>query len=258
MSADDDRPPFSKSPGGPDRDEGILERLRTADDGPLLFIREALVSALAVLAVGLLLFAISGVWPPMVAVESGSMEPHMHRGDLVFITGPERYAPDAAVSGTSVVTAETGAEVGYRTFGDAGSVIVYDNPGVGGPPIIHRSMLWVEAGENWYDRANPDYMSASNCEQLAHCPAPYDGFITKGDNNPRYDQVSGISEPVRAEWVQGVARVRIPFLGWVRLTLASTMSSATPMNPVPVPLEHVPSPAEPAGSNHVAAPSLAA
>ncbi|WP_225317753.1 MULTISPECIES: S26 family signal peptidase [Haloferax] len=248
----------------------MLKRLRTAEDGPLLFIREALISAFAVLAVGLFLFAVSGVWPPMVAVESGSMEPHMHKGDLVFITGPERYAPDAAVEGTSVVTAEVGADVGYRTFGGDGSVIVYDNPGVGGPPIIHRSMLWVEEGENWYDRANPDHMSASNCQQLTHCPAPYDGFITKGDNNARYDQVSGISEPVRPEWVQGVARIRIPFLGWVRLTLASTMSTATPVTPVtveqvpasvvqaPVPVEQALSASMANDPVHVAQSSLAA
>ncbi|WP_367996420.1 S26 family signal peptidase [Haloferax volcanii] len=218
----------------------MLTRLRTAEEGPLLFVRELLTSALAVLAVGLLLFALSGVWPPMVAVESGSMEPHMHKGDLVFITGPERYAPDSAVEGTAVVTAETGAEVDYRKFGDPGSVIVYDDPGSAGPPIIHRAMFWVDDGENWYDRANPEYMSADNCRELANCPAEYSGFITKGDNNPRYDQVSGIADPVRPEWVQGVARIRIPLLGWVRLTLANSMATTTPVAPAPVEFVDVP------------------
>ncbi|ELK49404.1 signal peptidase I [Haloferax sp. BAB-2207] len=218
----------------------MLTRLRTAEEGPLLFVRELLTSALAVLAVGLLLFALSGVWPPMVAVESGSMEPHMHKGDLVFITGPERYAPDSAVEGTAVVTAETGAEVDYRKFGGPGSVIVYDDPGSAGPPIIHRAMFWVDDGENWYDRANPEYMSADNCRELANCPAEYSGFITKGDNNPRYDQVSGIADPVRPEWVQGVARIRIPLLGWVRLTLANSMATTTPVAPAPVEFVDVP------------------
>ncbi|ELZ95281.1 signal sequence peptidase [Haloferax mucosum ATCC BAA-1512] len=219
MSADDGRPPSNDLFDGLDFDEG-----------PLLFIREVLTSVLTVLAVGLILFAISGVWPPMVAVESGSMEPHMHKGDLVFISGPDRYVPDAAVDGTAVVTAETGAEVGYRSFGGDGSVVVYHDPGAAGPPIIHRAMFHVEKGENWYDKANSDYISAENCEQLAHCPAPYDAFITKGDNNPRYDQVSSISDPVRPEWIQGIARIRIPFLGWVRLTLANTLT-VSPVTP---------------------------
>ncbi|WP_199522714.1 MULTISPECIES: S26 family signal peptidase [unclassified Haloferax] len=234
MSDDDGRPPSPEPRRGPASDEGVLTRLRTAEEGPLLFVREVLTSALAVLAVGLFLFAVSGVWPPMVAVESGSMEPHMHKGDLVFITGPDRYAPDASVEGTAVVTAETGAEVDYRKFGGPGSVIVYDDPGSAGPPIIHRAMFWVDEGENWYDRANPEYMSADNCRELANCPAEYAGFITKGDNNPRYDQVSGIADPVRPEWVQGVARVRIPLLGWVRLTLANSMATTTPVAPVSI------------------------
>jgi signal peptidase len=202
-------------------DENVLRRFWHAEDGPLMVVREVLTSVLAVLAVGFLLFAISGVWPPMVAVESGSMEPHMSRGDLVFITEPGRYAPDAAVGDTGVVTHETGVETGYRTFGDHGSVIIYDRPDQFGPPVIHRARLHVEAGENWYDRANPEYMDASNCEQLQHCPAPYDGFITKGDANPQYDQVSGIATPVEEDDINGVARVRVPYLGYVRLGFAT-------------------------------------
>jgi signal peptidase len=80
-----------------------------------MWIREMLSSVAIVLAIGLLLFGVSGVWPPMVAVESGSMEPHMHRGDLVFITEPGRYMPDATYGSTGVVTAETGTEINYRT-----------------------------------------------------------------------------------------------------------------------------------------------
>ena len=214
-----DRPPASQAAESPD--QNALQRFWHADDGPLMLVREVLTSVLAVVAVGFLLFAISGVWPPMVAVESGSMEPHMSRGDLVFITEPGRYAPDAAVGDTGVVTYETGVETGYRTFGDHGSVIVYDRPDRFGPPVIHRARLHVTEGENWYDRASPEYMDASNCEQLQYCPAPYDGFITKGDANPQYDQVSGIAAPVEERDIAGVARVRVPYLGYVRLGFAT-------------------------------------
>jgi signal peptidase len=64
-------------------------------------------------------------------------------------------------------------------------------------------------------------MDASNCEQLQYCPAPYDGFITKGDANPQYDQVSGIAAPVEERDIAGVARVRVPYLGYVRLGFAT-------------------------------------
>ncbi|WP_155120657.1 S26 family signal peptidase [Haloprofundus marisrubri] len=191
-----------------------------------MFVREVLSSAAIVLAIGLLLFGVAGVWPPMVAVESGSMEPHMERGDLIFITEPGRFAPDAG-DDSGVVTYAEGQEADYRSLGSYGSVVVYDNPNSAGPPIIHRAMFRVEAGENWYEKANPDYMSADNCEELEFCPAPYDAYITKGDNNPTYDQTSTISAPVREQWVTGVARVRIPYLGWIRLAFASTAPDPT-------------------------------
>jgi signal peptidase len=222
-------PPGSGEPARPDplprreEDESFGHRLWTAETGPLFFLREIATSAGAVLFVGLLLFGISGVWPPMVAVESGSMEPHMHKGDLVFITEPGRYTPDAAHGTTGVVTAATGQEIDYRTFGGPGSVVVYDEPGQGGPPIIHRAEFYVEDGENWFDRADPEFVSADSCRELLNCPAPHAGFITKGDANGRYDQASGIAAPVRPAWVTGIARVRIPYLGWVRLGLADAV-----------------------------------
>ncbi|MFB6255786.1 MAG: hypothetical protein ABEH58_03505, partial [Haloplanus sp.] len=101
----------------------------------LLVVRETALSVGTVVIIGIFLFAISGVWPPMVAVESGSMEPHMHKGDLVFITDSGRFAPDAAHGDTGVVPKDVARDVGYRKFGAYGSVIVYDNPRDAGPPV---------------------------------------------------------------------------------------------------------------------------
>jgi signal peptidase len=216
-----------------DREESLARRFLTARDGPLMYVRETLFSVVLVGTVGLVLFGVSGVWPPMVAVESGSMKPHMQKGDLVFVTEPGRYLGDDATFGDAgVVTHERGEAVGYRSFGDYGSVVVYDNPSRSGPPIIHRVRFHVEAGENWYDRANPAYVTADDCAELAHCPAEHAGFITKGDNNELYDQEMGLSGPVKAEWMTGTARVRVPLLGWIRLYLTGTASPlAAPVEP---------------------------
>lgn len=219
MSEGDRRPPSEDSSEtyGVDSGDSLVTRFRTAQTGPLMFIREMLTSVVTVAAIGLLLFGLSGVWPPMVAVESGSMEPHMEKGDLIFITEPGRFAPEKTHQKTGVVTYRMGQKTDYRSFGSYGSVIIYDRPNDFGPPIIHRARFWVSEGENWYSEANPDYVNADNCEELRYCPAPHAGFITKGDNNAEYDQANGISEPVRPQWVQGIARIRIPYLGWVRL-----------------------------------------
>jgi len=231
-----DRPapePGTDAGTGRGDDDGLVRTFRTARTGPLMWVREVATSALIVLAIGLVLFAISGVWPPMVAVSSGSMDPNMEEGDLVFVTEPGRFAPDAAENGLGVVTAERGAETGYRSFGGYGSVIVFREPGSGGLPVIHRAAFHVEEGENWYDRADPSVVRAEECgatprEALPNCPAPHDGFITKGDDNPTYDQELGIAPPVRAGWITGVARLRVPYLGWVRLAFSGASGRLPP------------------------------
>ncbi len=193
-------------------------------DGPMDVVREVLSSVGIVVVVGLLLFGASGVWPPLVAVESGSMEPHMFKGDLVFVAEAGRYAPDTAVAG--VVTYQRGEETGYRSFGSFGNVVVFRPDGRSGTPVIHRARLYVEEGENWVQRANPAFLGDSQtCAEVVTCPAPHDGFITRGDNNPRYDQVgrsrsATLSTVVKPEWVRGNAKFRVPLLGCIRLELS--------------------------------------
>ena len=212
-----DRTGTDRTPGSGGDERGVLYRFRHDMEGPFMWVREVLTSFAIVLLIGLVLFAVSGAWPPMVAVESGSMEPNMEVGDLVFVTEPGRFAPDAATNEVGVVTHEVGREVDYRTFNDHGSVIIYRPPGRQSSPIIHRAMFHVEEGENWYERADDRFHNAESCDDLRHCPAPRDGFITLGDNNRQYDQANGLAEPVAADWVTGVARARVPYLGYVRL-----------------------------------------
>ena len=136
--------------------------------------------------------AITGTWPFMVAVESGSMVPNMYKGDVVLLVSPDR---------AKIVTWEEGKKTGYKSFGNYGDVIVYYPNGVKGrTPIIHRAMYWVEKGEKM-----------PNGE-----PAPNSGYITKGDHNNVYDQPY-LSNPVKKEWIVGVAKFRIPFIGYFRL-----------------------------------------
>ena len=225
-----------------DRPDGVVGWVRwfwTADTGSLVYLRDVLTSVLIVGAIGALLFAASGVWPPMVAVESGSMEPNMERGDLVFIADNDRFVPDGAIEEdgrtTGIVPADVAEQRSRTKFGGHGDVVVFmPNGNTGQTPIIHRAMFWVETGENWHDRANTEAIGgAADCEELNHCPAPHAGFITKGDNeltNANYDQVSRLSAPVRPEWVVGTAELRVPYLGHVRLLFSGV--TATPLDGV--------------------------
>lgn len=170
-----------------------------------------------VLIIGGLLFFFTGIWPPMVSVESGSMEPHMERGDLIVVMETERYSP-AYSSDIGVVTAQTGTQEEYSKFGSAGDVIVYTpNGSETRTPVIHRAMFQVNESEDWTEKANSRYLPSDSCTQVPNCPAPTDGFITKGDANPYYDQAVEISDPVKNEWITAKAEFKIPYLGYVRL-----------------------------------------
>ena len=222
---------------------GWLKWFWTTDEGAVLYVRDVVTSVGAVLVVGLLLFAISGIWPPMVAIESQSMEPNMERGDLVFVVNEDRFVPDEAPThdgeSTGVIPADRAEEIGHKEFNRHGDVIIYVPDGNGrGTPIIHRAMLWVEDGENWYDRADSDAIgNEDNCQQLPNCPAPNAGFITLGDHNPNYDQVSRLPDcrdfcnPVKPEWVVGTAEVKVPYLGQIRLLFSRISPAAVVERP---------------------------
>ncbi|WP_049899103.1 S26 family signal peptidase [Natrinema sp. J7-1] len=227
-------------------DDGLLRWFLNTDDETVMVTRDILSSVAIVAVVGLLLFGVSGIWPPLVAVESGSMEPNMYRGDLIFVADEGRFAGDAAAAGTGVVTLENGQESGYDKFGNPGDVIVYQpNGDPSEVPVIHRARFWVEEGEHWVDtKASEDIVGDATCAEVTTCPAEHAGFVTKGDHNDGYDQYgNGISDIVKPEWVTGKAMFRIPWLGHVRLTFdkllggtaAPTSPSSTLQGPRPAP-----------------------
>lgn len=161
----------------------------------------ALITVAVIVAVGI---AITGTWPFMVAIESGSMEPHMHRGDVVILFSPDRVG---------LITWEEGKKLNYISFGDYGDVIVY-KPNGHGKPIIHRVIAYVHKG----DRIPIKYRGKiipSNFRAIS------DGYITQGDANEIPDQLAIINGekilPVKREWIIGVAKFRIPLIGYVRL-----------------------------------------
>ena len=164
-----------------------------------------LVSVAKILIVFMILSQIIfGTWAPMRAIESGSMEPHMKIGDIVFIKD---------ISRTNVVTQEEGTTSGYKTFGDYGDVVLYRKYGrTDVTPIIHRAMYYVEAGEPMWE-GGPI--------------AQHAGHITKGDHNKVIDQYNLCTVPIREEWVIGVARYRIPYAGYVRLAFSKVIEILT-------------------------------
>lgn len=168
-------------------------------------IRDIAVIVAIVAVIGIVLFAVSGTWPALVAVESGSMEPNIPTYALAFVTEESRYGGWQ----TQEEALLSGADPMFNGYGD---VIVYQPNGITGvTPIIHRALTKVTAEE-----AAADWGFTGD--------AAHAGTITKGDNNQLPDQAAyfekyGRMEPVKDEWIVGKALFAIPLIGWVPLNI---------------------------------------
>ena len=202
----------------------------------------------SVALVFLLTFAYSGNWPPMVVIESGSMEhddnplypepgyAHLgviDTGDLVIVKASDK---------SDIVTYLEGKKTGYKKYGDYGDVMVYYKNGIrekdGQPvtPVIHRAMAWVEV----VDKENKTYyipeidtyfngkieLSEIGLGGGAHIKdLENSGYITKGDSTgnrhpdqmTHFDITGNIVQPVDPDWVVGVARGELPWFGLIKL-----------------------------------------
>ncbi|MFP4633058.1 MAG: hypothetical protein ACOCT0_02680 [Halobacteriota archaeon] len=187
--------------------DGLMEEIRELREDPtVVFLFDVTVSIMIVVGIGLVLYGVSGIWPPMVAIESGSMEPNINTGDLVFVVSTSNFVPDDVDSRHGVVTHEVGSSEGYEKFGDYGDTIVFRPDGSDQrTPIIHRAMYYVEEGDTWEDTEGEEHT------------AERDGFVTRGDANSEFDQQQGLSGVVDPDWVQGKAMYRIPKVGSIRL-----------------------------------------
>ncbi|MEM3085616.1 MAG: hypothetical protein QXT68_00540 [Halobacteria archaeon] len=167
----------------------------------------------------------SGGEGPGPALSPATSPPTSSPGSPPFPAGAPRPPPSPpdhrafALAPGCVAERPDGAGCGARGEPLAGDVIVfYPNGNAACTPIIHRARAWIPDNASYGGRA-----------------FARGGFITKGDNNGpaagddpsrAADQVARggsaacrNTEPVQPEWMVGVAKFRVPWLGYVRLLL---------------------------------------
>ncbi len=173
-----------------------IERFRNSENFFVGIFRDLLFIGSMILLFMIISQILLGLPMPAVAVESGSMIPHIDIGDVVIIQSYDR---------TDIITYNEGIQSDYESFDNSGDVILYYKYGnTSVTPIIHRAMYRVDIGDPMWNNGPL---------------APYAGYITKGDNNGQIDQETSVSylQPVKEEWIIGVARWRIPLIGQVSL-----------------------------------------
>lgn len=168
-------------------------------------------------------------------------------GDIVIVRDPDKTQIQSYVEGT---------QSGYRSFGDYGSVIIYDRGG-GQNPVIHRAILWLDynsESDTWsapslagYDgswhyeyrdesgvvQERNDFnnirgtlyfeditVSGKNVSINLDSLDKSSGYLTMGDNsetNPNFDQPSIIDHTVSYEEIRSVPIAEIPWLGTLKI-----------------------------------------
>jgi len=120
------------------------------------FLLDLAFAGVIVLAIMGGLLAYSGVWPPLVVVESGSMQ-HDEKSGVrssigVIDTGDLVVVKRAATQDDIVTYVRGRATSGHTTYGEYGDVIVYRKNGGGATPVIHRAFLrvqWNDQTKGW-------------------------------------------------------------------------------------------------------------
>lgn len=192
--------------------------------------------AIAVALVGsvfITMFAFTGNWPPLVVIESKSMQ-HSGTESMIGIMDTGDLTMVKSVSSESdITTYVSGMISGYRTYGDYGDVVIYWRGGDRDlTPIIHRAVVFLDANDdgsysapelqpltegadyrmtnatNSWSRITDDFVLLNYGYRGADITIPVEnmlrsmsargidpgsGFITKGDFNTFVDQASYIA-----------------------------------------------------------------
>jgi signal peptidase len=190
---------------------------------------DIIIAVILVASIFLAMFAYTGSWPPLVVVESKSMQHSETDSEIGIMDTGDLTMVKRVFSESQVKTYVGSLEDGYKTYGDFGDVVIYWKAGDRTQtPIIHRAVILLEANANGTFKApqlkglvrEVDYRMSSvfnswECInddfQLYHygyrgmtinIPIKnmlkymndhdipvHGGFITKGDFNPAVDQI---------------------------------------------------------------------
>ena len=220
-------------------------------------LKDIIISVIVVAIIFGSLFAYTQVWPPIVVIESGSMQhgndSHIgtiDTGDIVLVK--RVYSPD------DVVTYVEGRMKGYETYGDYGDVIIYN---CNGESIIHRAILYLKwEGNHWrvrgFENGNyPSWLYVTDeqitiynmgyehrtfvlmLSTLNHNVVGDEGFITMGDHNLASEGSNGYDQNpvlpicrhlVTYDMVEGIAQGELPWFGAIKLYLTGTNVNKIP------------------------------
>ncbi len=221
----------------------------------ILLLRDIVFAIIIVVIVLASVLVYTRVWPPMVVIESNSMQHGTSVSYLGVIDTGDLVLVQAAPERADVITWVEGKARGHLTYSNYGDVIIF-NSDRGGTPIIHRPIIWLEYNVTTNKFDAPDLLQldpslwSGTYKNSTPVTTPYgldgtleisesgwkgsqlliinidtsfvsqasnhhSGYVTLGDNN----MANYDNYLVRQEDIIGKARGELPWFGLIKLTI---------------------------------------
>lgn len=197
--------------------------------------------------------SISGTDSPLSVIMSSSMQHDpdnsqigvIDTGDVAIVFSPDRAEIQSYVQGTTT---------GFSSFGDYGSVIIYDR-GSDKNPVIHRAIVYLNYDsetKTWnspelgsykgqWSVTNGTYTSMTGTLTFKDITQSKkdvsinldtieqnSGYLTMGDNpltNRYFDQTGIVNHPINEKDIVGVPQLEIPWFGVIKVWMNPSKQS---------------------------------
>jgi signal peptidase len=169
-------------------------------------IKDVAIAFIIVIMIISSIYIYTGNWPPVVVVESDSMQHSdtesflgvIDTGDLVLVKRIE--------SRSDVVSYMEGVRTGHWTYDEPGDVLIYKKNGFPQSqvtPVIHRALIWLRYNESGYhERSGIIYNGSFDLPELKH-------HREGADENDAWQDLSG-----RNRWYNLSGTILLRDIGW--------------------------------------------
>ncbi|UCE73140.1 MAG: S26 family signal peptidase [Methanomassiliicoccales archaeon] len=144
-------------------------------------IKDVAIAFIIVLIIIGSIYIYTGNWPPVVVVESDSMQHSDDESFLGVIDTGDLVLVKSIESEDDVVSYMKGKRIGHETYSEYGDVLIYRKNGYTDiTPVIHRALIWVEYNETG---------GSFDIPELQYHDAPEEWYVVSGEN--RWYDLSG-------------------------------------------------------------------
>jgi signal peptidase len=188
--SDEDVREFDDNEGQQDQDESDFnsEEDMEEDEKPFRsafwdILKDVIIAFIIVIIIISSIYIYTGNWPPVVVVESDSMQHSDDESFLGVIDTGDLVLVKAIESENDVIPYMKGKRTGHETYGEYGDVLIYRKNGyTDTTPVIHRAIVWLRYNQtgNSFDIPELKYHNAGEDE---------DWYVISGEN--RWYNLSG-------------------------------------------------------------------